>query len=115
MSDLHWLVHEGHVIEFANGILETAKKPAPKPVKPPGPPEAKPASSPGDVAKPSATDDVPPAEASSAPLDAVGETLAAEIPAKGQAPELSPTDSTVIESPTADPPADDQLPSPTVT
>lgn len=33
-ADLHWLVHQGHVIEFANGILETAKKPAPRPVKP---------------------------------------------------------------------------------
>jgi hypothetical protein len=29
--DLHWLIHQGHVIEFANGILETAKKPLPKP------------------------------------------------------------------------------------
>jgi hypothetical protein len=33
-SDLHWLVHEGHVIEFANGVLETAKKPVPRPPKP---------------------------------------------------------------------------------
>ncbi len=33
-SDLHWLIHEGHVIEFANGILETAKRPLPKPTKP---------------------------------------------------------------------------------
>ncbi|MGN6384633.1 MAG: hypothetical protein ACTHMT_00195, partial [Verrucomicrobiota bacterium] len=33
-ADLHWLVHQGHVIEFANGILETAKKPAPRPAKP---------------------------------------------------------------------------------
>lgn len=33
-GDLHWLIHEGHVIEFANGILETAKKPLPKPPKP---------------------------------------------------------------------------------
>jgi hypothetical protein len=33
-SDLHWLIHEGHVIEFANGLLETAKKPLPKPPKP---------------------------------------------------------------------------------
>jgi hypothetical protein len=31
---LHWLIHQGHVIEFANGILETAKKPAPRPPKP---------------------------------------------------------------------------------
>ena len=34
ISDLHWLVHEGHVIEFANGTLETAKKPVIKPPKP---------------------------------------------------------------------------------
>jgi hypothetical protein len=31
VSDLHWLIHQGHVIEFANGVLETAKKPAPRP------------------------------------------------------------------------------------
>jgi hypothetical protein len=34
ISDLHWLIHQGHVLEFADGRLETAKKPAPKPVKP---------------------------------------------------------------------------------
>jgi hypothetical protein len=34
VADLHWLIHQGHVIEFANGILETAKKPLPKPPKP---------------------------------------------------------------------------------
>ena len=36
-SDLHWLIHQGHVIEFANGILETAKKPIIKPPKAPKP------------------------------------------------------------------------------
>ncbi len=34
IADLHWLIHQGHVIEFADGRLETAKKPAPKPPKP---------------------------------------------------------------------------------
>lgn len=34
VSDLHWLVHQGHVIEFANGTLETAKKPLPRPPRP---------------------------------------------------------------------------------
>lgn len=34
MTDLHWLIHQGHVIEFANGVLEAAKKPLPKPPKP---------------------------------------------------------------------------------
>ena len=35
IADLHWLTHQGHVIEFANGLLETAKKPLPKPVREP--------------------------------------------------------------------------------
>ena len=51
-SDLHWLIHEGHVIEFANGLLETAKKPLPKPTKP------------EKAAEPAATS--PPAETSQA-------------------------------------------------
>ena len=29
MSDLHWLVHQGHVIEYANGQMEVAPKPQP--------------------------------------------------------------------------------------
>jgi hypothetical protein len=37
IGDLHWLIHQGHVIEFANGILETAKKPIIKPPKAPKP------------------------------------------------------------------------------
>ena len=41
-SDLHWLVHQGHVIEFANGLIETAKKPLPKPAPQPKPAAAKP-------------------------------------------------------------------------
>jgi hypothetical protein len=28
LMDLHWLVHQGFVLEFANGHIETAKKPA---------------------------------------------------------------------------------------
>jgi hypothetical protein len=33
ISDLHWLVHQGHVIEFADCRLDTAKKPTPRPPK----------------------------------------------------------------------------------
>lgn len=40
VTDLHWLIHEGHVIEFANGLLEAAKKPAPRPQPLPRPPKA---------------------------------------------------------------------------
>jgi hypothetical protein len=35
IGDLHWLIHQGHVIEFANGVLETAKKPVIKPPRAP--------------------------------------------------------------------------------
>jgi hypothetical protein len=43
IGDLHWLVHQGHVIEFADGRMDTAKKPAPRPPKPEAKPtEAKP-------------------------------------------------------------------------
>jgi hypothetical protein len=48
-GDLHWLIHQGHVIEFANGVLETAKRPAPKPPKPAKKPE-EPASGGGTAA-----------------------------------------------------------------
>jgi hypothetical protein len=34
IADLHWLIHQGHVLEFADGRMETAKKPLPRPVKP---------------------------------------------------------------------------------
>jgi len=48
IGDLHWLIHQGHVIEFAStGILETAKKPLPKPPKP----EPKTASTPKPAAE----------------------------------------------------------------
>lgn len=40
LSNLHWLIHQGHVIEFANGPLETAKKPAPRPEPAPAAPKA---------------------------------------------------------------------------
>ncbi|MDR0533907.1 MAG: hypothetical protein LBH01_08130 [Verrucomicrobiales bacterium] len=28
LTDLHWLIHQGHVLEFANGRMEAAQKPA---------------------------------------------------------------------------------------
>ncbi len=67
ISDLHWLIHQGHVIEFANGILETAKKPLPKPPKP--------------EPKPKAAAQVP------APVAAAEATVVAEaVPASVEAP-----------------------------
>jgi hypothetical protein len=71
ISDLHWLVHQGHVIELANGTLLTAKKPVPKPPKPapapaaPAPAAEASAPADGNAAAPTAetTLPVPPVEA----------------------------------------------------
>jgi len=35
IADLHWLIHEGHVIEFADGHIELAKLPLPRPARTP--------------------------------------------------------------------------------
>jgi hypothetical protein len=58
MVDLHWLIHQGAVLEFADGRMETAKKPAPKPVKQEKKAVEKPAEPEGDTT----TEVVTPAE-----------------------------------------------------
>ena len=87
IADLHWLVHQGHVIEFANGLLETAKKPLPRPTKP----EKKPAEAVAGEAAPAsaqpAAAEVPAAPAVEAQIPATEtatETLAA--PAAAESP-----------------------------
>jgi hypothetical protein len=67
IADLHWLIHQGHVIEFADGRLETAKKPLPRPPKP----EKKPAEAATEAA--ASTESVPvESEAAPAPTDTSG-------------------------------------------
>ena len=58
LVDLHWLIHAGAVLEFADGRMETAKKPMSKPSKPEKKPDIKPAE--GETV--SSTDTVTPAE-----------------------------------------------------
>ena len=70
ISDLHWLIHQGHVIEFADGRLETAKKPLPKPPKP----EKK----------------VPAAPANSEAAPATIETAAESVPTPGETAASNP-------------------------
>ena len=96
--DLHWLVHQGHVLEFADGKLETAKKPLPRPPKP----EKKPAEAKVAAEKPAAEGEaavaaetapqaeaaVEPAAETSAPAKGVTETPVVETPVQ---PETPPT------------------------
>lgn len=102
IGDLHWLVHQGHVIEFANGLLETAKKPLPKPVKA----EKKPAPAPS-AAAPSA-EDAPKAETPEAPAAEVTAEVAPE-PAAEAAPVEAPV---VTETTPPAAPAPQETPTP---
>ncbi len=103
MVDLHWLIHQGAVLEFADGRMETAKKPVPKPVKQEKKAEVKPAvegetavateavaetevASPVEAAPVAeATETVAPAAEVSAPTEAPPAPAAtAEVPAPGE-------------------------------
>jgi hypothetical protein len=66
IADLHWLAHQGHIIEFADGKLETAKKPLPKPTKPEKKPAAEKAAAEGEVVV--ATETAPQAEVATEPV-----------------------------------------------
>jgi len=81
LVDLHWLIHQGAVLEFADGRMETAKKPAPKPVKQ-RPAAAKPVVE-GEVADetaPQAEAAVKPATEISVPVEPVATASEASAP-----------------------------------
>jgi hypothetical protein len=83
VRDLHWLVHQGHVIEFANGQLETAKKPAPKPVREPKKPRENAPATAATPAEASATESAeaaPMESTASATSEVVGESTATPPP-----------------------------------
>ena len=84
IADLHWLIHQGHVIEFANGRIETAKRPVPKPPRP----APKPAAS--QIVGAAVSDKTPGAESTpavSVEPDAVSTATGAEIAEQAAAPE----------------------------
>jgi hypothetical protein len=80
IADLHWLIHQGHVIEFADGRLETAKKPAPRPPKP----EKKPEQAAAEA--PAGTEAAPAEEAPSG--EAAGESPAVPTEAAPTSPDM---------------------------
>jgi hypothetical protein len=90
LSDLHWLVHQGHVVEYANGQMEIAPKPQPPQQKKKKPrPDKKPKAESPVTGGTSSTSSQTPAEA-----PAAEETKPAETPepsAEPPAPEASDT------------------------
>ncbi len=77
IADLHWLIHQGHVLEFADGRMDTAKKPLPRPVKPEKKKTEEKPSAEGEAAV--ATETVTPAEGAvetAAEIAAPAETVA---------------------------------------
>jgi hypothetical protein len=86
LVDLHWLIHQGAVLEFADGRMETAKKPAPKPVKP------KPAATKPAAEGEAAAETAPPAEGTVEPAPEISATAepametAVETPGSAEVP-----------------------------
>ena len=99
IADLHWLIHQGHVLEFADGQLETAKKPLPKPPKP----EKKPAEEAKPAGEAKAGEETKPAEQTSIEM-VTPESIATET-----APPETPASQT--ETPAAETPPPEQVPS----
>jgi hypothetical protein len=116
IADLHWLIHQGHVLEFADGRMDTAKKPLPRPVKPEKKKtEEKPVVE-GEAA--AVTETAPPAEGAvesaveiSAPVETVAEPAvetpapaeeaapATEVPASNEPAVSSPEPTAAVVSP----------------
>ena len=88
IADLHWLIHQGHVLEFADGRMDTAKKPLPRPPKPEKKSAAAKPAAEGEAAAtaesaPAAEGAVEPAPDISAPAEMVPEPVV-ETPAAGE-------------------------------
>jgi hypothetical protein len=104
IADLHWLIHQGHVIEFANGILETAKRPLPKPEpkRPAAPAQAAaPAAAAAAAAVGEAAAPEPVVEAESAPTE---DTPQPEAPIAAEQAAAAANEAPDLETPLSEPP-----------
>jgi hypothetical protein len=112
IGDLHWLIHQGHVIEFADGLLETAKKPAPRPEpKPKASKENLPGAKNGAVPNASVEEIEPKvAEMEARPIEPA-ETSSAETNENLTAEKISPSEMPVAEAqPEVSAPAPGEVP-----
>lgn len=123
IADLHWLIHQGHVLEFADGRLETAKKPLPKPPRPekkadaqtPAAPAAETVEEAGVASEARLAEETKPAEE----VKATGETSVGEEPIAAAEPtpaEEKPAEALSTEpahtgTPSPEPPPSEEIPS----
>lgn len=112
IGDLHWLIHQGHVIEFADGLLETAKKPAPRPEpKPKVPKENLPGAKNGNVPNASVEEIEPKVAEMEARRVEPAETSAAQTNENVTAEKISPSEMPVAEAqPEVSTPAPGEVP-----
>jgi hypothetical protein len=102
IADLHWLIHQGHVIEYTTGRLETAKAPKPpRPVQPQPTAAETPSASVEATAVAPTGDEVQPQGTPAAESQAVAEAT----------PEAVPTASPDVQPETAIPDGPSPLPS----
>ena len=110
IADLHWLVHQGHVIEFANGVLEAAKKPLPKPPKPEPKPAAKPVEQAAVPEAAQATAEAAPATEAALPSAESAPATVAEPtpPSVGEAAPSASSEPLVADAPSPTVPAEEK-------
>jgi len=114
LSDLHWLVHQGHVVEYANGQMEIAPKPQPPQQKKKKPkPDKKPKAKKPETGGASSTSSQTPADAPAAEsAPAAEETKPTETPepsaepAAAEAPADTPAAEEAKPTETPEPSAD---------
>jgi hypothetical protein len=105
ISDLHWLLYQGNVIEFASGVLEVAKKPAEKKKAPAAPkPAAHPAADSQSQVQESAGSESAPSQGGE--IQPAGETSSqqstsdvADQPASQEEPLNQGSEGTIVEFP----------------
>jgi len=118
VTDLHWLIHQGHVIEFTDGRMETAKAPKPKPPTPPKAPATPRSPAPAATAPAPATPAGEAPVASEVPAVAEvqhpgPETVEASAPAASEAGFVLPAEAAAPPAEaTAMPPAAGEVPGP---
>ena len=108
IADLHWLVHQGHVLEFADGRMDTAKKPLPRPPKPEKKPAGEKPATEGETATPAvgSAEEVPVLTEAEIPAPEPEPAVEPEPAAEAAAETPAPTEAAAAPPEIENPPAE---------